>query len=141
MLPGAERVHPRLTVEQALGFAAELRLPPDTSSEHRQRVVNQVLEELELTPHRATRISTLSPDVRRCAAMEIELITRPTMLGVDEPGGGLDAAQQSHVMTILRRQANIGCAVVVAMSSHTSRTNLNMCNQVLVLTSTGTLAF
>jgi hypothetical protein len=73
--------------------------------------------------------------------MAVELITRPTMLVVDEPGAGLDAAQQSHVMTILRRQADIGCAVVVAMSSQTSLTNLNMCDQVLVLTSRGALAF
>jgi ABC-type multidrug transport system ATPase subunit len=141
IVPRDERVHPRLTVEQAMGFAAELRLPPDTSSAHRRRVVNQVLDELELAPHRATRINKLSPEVRRCASMGIELIIRPTMLVVDEPGAGLDAAQQSHVMTILRRQADIGCAVVVAMSSQTSLTNLNMCDQVLVLTSRGTLAF
>ncbi|HWT47313.1 MAG TPA: ATP-binding cassette domain-containing protein [Mycobacterium sp.] len=136
-----ERVHPRLTVEQALGYAAELRLPPDTSPEHRHRVVNQVLEELELTPHRATRISKLSPEVRRCASMAVELITRPTLLVVDEPSAGLDAAQQNHVMAILRRQADIGCVVVVAISSRASLANLNMCDQVLVLTSGGTMAF
>ena len=79
-------------------------------------MVDQVLDELELTPHRATRIGKLSPEVRRCASMAIELITRPTMLVVDEPSAGLDAAQESHVMTMLRRQADIGCVVVVAMS-------------------------
>ena len=136
-----ERLHPRLTVEQALGYAAELRLPPDTAPEHRHRVVDQVLEELELTPHRATRISKLSPEVRRCASMAVELITRPTLLVVDEPGAGLDTAQQDHVMAILRRQADIGCVVVVAMSSQASLRNLNMCDQVLVLTSRGTMAF
>ncbi len=136
-----ERLHPRLTVQQALGYAAELRLPPDTSPEHRDRVVDQVLEELELTPHRATRISKLSPELRRCVSMAVELITRPTLLVVDEPDAGLDPAQQGHVMAILRRQADIGCAVVVAMSSQTSPSNLNMCDQVLVLTSRGTMAF
>ena len=136
-----ESLHPRLTVEQALGDAAELRLPPDTAAEHRHRVVDQVLEELELTPHRATRISKLSPEARRCASMAVELITRPTLLVVDEPGAGLDAAQQDHVMAILRRQADIGCVVVVAMSSQASLRNLNMCDQVLVLTSRGTMAF
>jgi ABC-type multidrug transport system ATPase subunit len=136
-----ERLHPRLTVQQALGYAAELRLPPETSPEHRDRVVDQVLEELELTPQRATRISKLSPELRRCVSMAVELITRPTVLVVDEPDAGLDPAQQSHVMAILRRQANIGCAVVVAMSSQTSPSNLNMCDQVLVLTARGTTAF
>ena len=134
--------HPRLTVERALGYAAELRLPPDTSPDHRRRVVNQVLDELELTPHRATRIAKLSPEVRRCASMAIELISRPTLLVVDEPGAGLDATQEYHVMAMLRRQADLGCVVVVAMSptSVTSVTNLNMCDQVLLLTPTGALA-
>ncbi|MGO9380647.1 MAG: ATP-binding cassette domain-containing protein [Mycobacterium sp.] len=136
-----ERVHPRLTVEQALAYAAELRLPPDTSPEQRRRVVNQVLEELELAPYRATRISKLSPEMRRCASVATELLTRPTLLVVDEPTAGLDAAQQNHVMAILRRQADIGCAVVVAMSSQASLSDLNMCDQVLVLTSGGTMAF
>jgi ABC-type multidrug transport system ATPase subunit/ABC-type multidrug transport system permease subunit len=139
-----ECLHARLTVERTLGYAAELRLPPDTSTEHRDRVVNQVLEELALTPHRATRISELPPEVRRCASMAVELITRPTLLVVDEPGAGLDAAQENYVLAILRRQADIGCVVVVALSSRSSEAslgNLNMCDQVMVLTAASTTAF
>jgi len=37
-------VHGQLTINQALGYAAELRMPPDTTKEDRQRVVAQVLE-------------------------------------------------------------------------------------------------
>lgn len=133
-----ERLHPRLRVEQAMRYEAELRLPPETRPEHRDRVVDQVLEELELTPHRATRIGKLPPDVRRCAALAVELITRPSLLVVDEPGAGLDAAQQDHVMAVLRRQADIGCVVVAAMSSPTS---VSICDQVLVLTGRGATAF
>jgi len=144
IVPRDDRIDRRLTVEQALQYAAELRLPPDTSSSQRHRVVTQVLEELQLTPHRAARVSKLSPEVRRCASMAIELLTRPTLLVVDEPGAGLDPAQTSHVMAVLRRQADIGCVVVVAMSSSSSPTSLaylNMCDQVLVLTSAGTMAY
>ncbi len=141
IVPRDDRVHRQLTVEQALRYAAELRLPPDTSAEHRHRVVSQVLEELELTSHRATRISKLSPELRRCASMAIELITRPTLLVVDEPSAGLDVARAGHVMAVLRRQADIGCAVVVAMTSQTSLIHLNMCDQVVLLTPAGTMAF
>ncbi|MGO8770277.1 ATP-binding cassette domain-containing protein [Mycobacterium sp.] len=136
-----ECLHARLTVERVLGYAAELRLPPDTSAEHRDRVVNQVLEELDLAEHRTTRICKLPPEVRRCASMAIELITRPTLLVVDEPGAGLDASQEAHVMAILRRQADIGCVVVVAMSAEASLSNLNLCDQVIVLTAAGTMGF
>jgi ABC-type multidrug transport system ATPase subunit len=141
IVPRDDRLHPQLTVQRALGYAAELRLPADASREHRQRVVDQVLEELELTPFRSTRISKLAPEFRRCAAIAIELITRPTLLLIDEPGAGLDAAQESHVMAVLRRQADIGCVVVASVTSSTSLAHLNICDQVVVLTSRGTVAF
>ena len=135
------RLHRQLTVEQALGYVTEMRLPQDVSPEQRDRLVGQVLEELELTAHRGTRIGKLSPEVRRCAALAVELVARPTLLVVDEPSAGLDAEQQRHVMAMLRRQADIGCVVVAAMSSRTPLTDLNLCDQVLVLTSAGTTAF
>ena len=136
-----DRAHPNLTLERALGYAAELRLPPDTPADHRGRVVDQVLDELELTPHRRTRIRKLSPEMRRCASMAVELITRPTLLVVDEPSAGLDITQEYHVMSMLRRQADLGCVVVVSMASQTSLRHLNMCDQVLLLTPTGTVAY
>ncbi|WP_369816375.1 ATP-binding cassette domain-containing protein, partial [Mycobacterium sp. 852014-50255_SCH5639931] len=136
-----DRLHRQLTVAQALRYAAEIRLPHDIPPEQRDRVVSQVLEELELTPYESSRIGKLSPEVRRCAALAVELITRPTLLVVDEPTAGLDAEQQRHVMAMLRRQADIGCVVVAAVSSQTSLTNLDLCDQVLVLTSAGTPAF
>jgi ABC transport system ATP-binding/permease protein len=141
IVPRVDRLHRQLTVERAVGYAAELRLPPDTLPEDRHQVVDQILEELELTPHRSTRISKLPPEARRCASLAVELITRPTLLVVDEPSAGLDAAQENHVMAVLRRQADLGCAVVVAMNSQTSLTHLNMCDQVLLLTAAGTMAF
>ncbi|MGO9158237.1 ATP-binding cassette domain-containing protein [Mycobacterium sp.] len=136
-----DRAHPNLTVERAVGYAARLRLPPDTSPDHRNRVVDQVLDELGLTPQRRTRIRNLAPEMRRLASMAIELITRPTLLVVEELSAGLDATQEHHVLTMLRRQADLGCVVVVALTSQTSLTHLNMCDQVLLLAPAGRLAF
>ena len=48
MVPQDDVVHGQLTVNQALMYAAELRLPPDTTKEDR-RVVAEVLSELEMT--------------------------------------------------------------------------------------------
>lgn len=141
VVPRDNRLHRQLTVAQVLEYAAELRLPPDTLPEQRDRVVSQVLDELELTAHRDTRIRKLPAEVRRCAALAVELVTRPSLLVVDEPTAGLDAAQQRHVMAVLRRQADIGCAVVVAISARTSLTDVNVCDQVLVLTGTGQVAY
>lgn len=132
------RVHPGLTVERALDYAAELRLPPNTPPESRDRVVNQVLDELELTPHRGTKVANLPPEALRCASLAVELLTRPSLLVVDGPGAGLDPGQEAHVMVLLRRQADLGCVVVVAGAA---LTHLNLCDQVLVLTPAGQLAF
>ncbi len=136
-----DRAHPSLTVEQAVGYAARLRLPPDAPPEHRDRVVDQVLDELGLTPLRRTRIRKLAPEMRRLASMAIELITRPTLLVVQDLSAGLDAAQEQHVLRMLRRQAELGCVVVVALTSQTSLTQLPLCDQVLLLSPAGKLAF
>ena len=51
MVPQDDVVHGQLTVKQALMYAAELRLPPDTTKDDREQVVARVLEELEMTQH------------------------------------------------------------------------------------------
>ena len=61
IVPRDDRLHRQLTVERAVGYAAELRLPPDTLPEHRHRAVDQILEELELTP------APLDPDQQAAA--------------------------------------------------------------------------
>ena len=92
MVPQDDVVHRQLTINQALGYAAELRMPPDTTKEDRQRVVAQVLEELELTPHADTRIDKLSGGQRKRASVALELLTGPSLLVLDEPTTGLDPA-------------------------------------------------
>ena len=75
LVPQDDVVHSRLTVDQALNYAAELRLPPDTSKEDRRQIVAQVLEELELTPHANTRVDKLSGGQRKRASVAMELLT------------------------------------------------------------------
>ncbi|MCV6977503.1 ABC transporter permease [Mycobacterium bourgelatii] len=138
VVSGDERVHRNLTVERALEYGAELRLPADTPPDHRRRVVDQLIDELGLAPHRETRVGKLPPELRRCASLAVELLTRPSLLVVDELTAGLDPVQENHVMSVLRRQADLGCVVVVATPS---LAHVNMCDQVLLLTPAGTLAF
>ncbi|WP_293344229.1 FHA domain-containing protein, partial [Mycobacterium sp.] len=75
MVPQDDVVHRQLTINQALGYAAELRLPPDTSKADREQVVAQVLEELELTKHAETRVDKLSGGQRKRASVALELLT------------------------------------------------------------------
>ena len=111
MVPQDDVVHGQLTVRQALMFAAELRLPPDTTKADRERVVMQVLEELEMTKHLETRVDKLSGGQRKRASVALELLTGPSLLILDEPTSGLDPALDRQVMTMLRQLADAGRVV------------------------------
>lgn len=108
VVPQDDVVHRQLTVQRALQYAAELRLPPDTSRDDRDRVIADVLAELELTEHRDTRIDKLSGGQRKRVSVAMELLTGPSLLILDEPTSGLDPALDRHVMAMLRRLADAG---------------------------------
>ncbi len=138
MVPQDDVVHRQLTINQALGYAAELRLPPDTSKADRAQVVAQVLDELELTKHADTRVDQLSGGQRKRASVALELLTGPSLLILDEPTSGLDPALDLQVMTMLRQLANAGRVVLVVTHS---LTYLDVCDQVLLMAPGGKTAF
>jgi ABC-type multidrug transport system ATPase subunit len=138
MVPQDDVVHRQLTVNQALGYAAELRLPPDTSKADREQVVAQVLDELGLTKHADTRVDQLSGGQRKRASVALELLTGPSLLILDEPTSGLDPALDQQVMTMLRQLADAGRVVVVVTHS---LTYLDVCDQVLLMAPGGKTAF
>ncbi|OBK75767.1 FHA domain-containing protein [Mycobacterium sp. 1164985.4] len=138
MVPQDDVVHGQLTVRQALMYAAELRLPPDTTKADREQVVMQVLEELEMTKHLETRVDKLSGGQRKRASVALELLTGPSLLILDEPTSGLDPALDRQVMTMLRQLADAGRVVLVVTHS---LTYLDVCDSVLLLAPGGKTAF
>ncbi|WP_069163693.1 FHA domain-containing protein [Nocardia altamirensis] len=138
MVPQDDVLHRQLTVRQALGYAAELRLPPDNSKADRQQVIDGVLRELSLTEHADTRVDRLSGGQRKRASVALELLTGPSLLILDEPTSGLDPALDRQVMVMLRELADAGRVVIVVTHSVA---HLDMCDQVLLLAPGGKTAY
>ena len=137
LVPQDDVVHHQLTVDAALRFAAELRLPHATADE-RAAAVRRVLEELELTGHAHTRVDKLSGGQRKRASVAMELLTGPALLILDEPTTGLDPALDRQVMSMLRRLADAGRVVLVVTHC---LTHLDLCDQVLFLAPGGRTAY
>jgi ABC-type multidrug transport system ATPase subunit len=138
MVPQDDVVHRQLTVNQALNYAAELRLPPDTSKQERAQIVAQVLEELDMTRHADTRVDNLSGGQRKRASVALELLTQPSLLLLDEPTSGLDPALDRQVMLMMRQLADAGRVVLVVTHSVSY---LDVCDQILLIAPGGKTAF
>lgn len=139
LVPQQDIQHPQLTVRQALGFAARLRLPPDTTVEERDRRVAQVVAQLQLERQVGQRIGTqLSGGQRKRVSIATELLTAPPLLFLDEPTSGLDPGLDRDVMLLLRRLADEGRVVMVVTHSVLA---LDSCDNVLVLAPGGRVAY
>jgi ABC-type multidrug transport system ATPase subunit/ABC-type multidrug transport system permease subunit len=137
-LPQDEVVHGRLTVREALDYAARLRLPHDTSAEEYDATVERALGELELAEHSDTRIEALSGGQRKRVGLAAELLSRPSLLFLDEPTTGLDPGLETRMMELMGGLAEHARAVVVV--THATK-SLDMCGRILIMGRGGRLCF
>ncbi len=139
LVPQQDIQHPQLTVRQALGYAARLRLPPDTSPVERDARVHRVVSQMQLEAQVDNRIGTqLSGGQRKRVSIATELLTAPPLLFLDEPTSGLDPGLDRDVMQLLRQLADEGRVVMVVTHSVMA---LDVCDNVAVLAPGGHLAY
>ena len=98
VVPHHDLLHPQLTLEQALRYAAELRLPPSTSADRRREAVRSVLEKMGLSALRTVKAGKLTVEQRKRASLAVELLTEPSLLVFDEPTAGLDSAAEQEMI-------------------------------------------
>ncbi|RSN61440.1 ABC transporter [Amycolatopsis sp. WAC 04182] len=138
LVPQEDLVHSRLTGRQALTYAADLRLPDDTSKPEVRARVEATLHELGLTEHADVRIARLSGGQRKRVSVALELLTSPSLLFLDEPTSGLDPALDRLLMSSLRKIADAGRTVVLVTHNVL---NLGQCDKVVLLAPGGIPAF
>jgi len=108
---------PTDTVRETLLFAAHLRLPADISAEIKRRIVEEVLDILDLTPIGDRVLGNrqnlgLSPSQLKRVNIGCELVANPAVLFLDEPTTGLDSRAAQTVMRVVRRIARSGRSVI-----------------------------
>lgn len=138
VVPRHDLLRPQLTLEQGLRYAAELRLPASSSQDQQREAVRSVLAKLELTALRTAKAGTLTAEQRKRASIAVELLTDPALIVFDEPTIGLDPAAAHRITAMLRQLADEGRIVLEAT---TAPTELDVCDQVVLLTPTGIPVF
>ncbi|HYX60852.1 MAG TPA: ATP-binding cassette domain-containing protein [Streptosporangiaceae bacterium] len=137
-VPQDDIIHGEMPLRRTLQYAARLRLPADTSSGQADRVVDEILRELDLADRRDVAVRMLSGGQRKRASIAVELLTRPGTFFLDEPTSGLDPSTSAEVVRLLRRLTHRG--VTVVLTTHEPAT-IDRCDQVVFLTRNGHQAF
>jgi ABC-type multidrug transport system ATPase subunit/pSer/pThr/pTyr-binding forkhead associated (FHA) protein len=137
-VPQKDIIHMELTIYQALDYAAQLRMPGDTSSEERHKRVMEVLEDLDLTHRKDVQISGLSGGQQKRVSIGVELLTKPGLFFLDEPTSGLDPGTETALMQLMRRLADQGRTIVLI--THATK-NVMLGDKVIFLARGGYLAW
>jgi ABC-type multidrug transport system ATPase subunit len=136
-VPSDDPLHDELTVAEELYFAAALRGSSADRAETLEATIDAVIANLGLTTRAEQRIGVLSRGERRRVSLAVELVGRPDVLLLDEPGSGLDAGLERRLMQLLRGLADQGRAVLAATHAVAS---LRLCDRVAVMGQGGVLA-
>ena len=137
-VPQDDIIHRDLTIQQALTYAARLRLPPDMNANELNHVIDDTLEALDLIHRRHVKIGMLSGGQRKRVSVGVELLSRPGVIFLDEPTSGLDPGTESKLMKLFRRLADPGRTVVC--TTHVME-NIDLFHKIVVLAPGRRLAY
>ena len=136
-LPQDDTLHRTLTVRECLTYSAKLRLPADFSDAEIARRVQDVIDTLHLTERGDKSVKLLSGGQRKRVSLGLELLSKPSVLFVDEPTAGQDPKNEQRLMQLFRSIANQGTTVLI--NTHLLG-SFNLLDKVAVLVR-GNLAF
>jgi ABC-type multidrug transport system ATPase subunit len=144
LVPQESVTHDQLTAKTALGYQAELRFPPDTGEQERNQRVGEVLDELSMTKHAETRIDRLSGGQKKRVNIGMELLTKPSLLFLDEPTSPLDPHLKRDMFTQMRKMADKAAAQgqsVIVITHDVESKLIDQCDRLIVLQPGGKMAY
>ena len=128
-LPQDFGLYPSLTAEQMLDYFAKLKGVLDRKE--RSRLVDALLERVNLHDARKQRLSGFSGGMRQRLGIAQALIGQPQLIIVDEPTAGLDPEERIRFHNLLADTA--GEDAVVILSTHIVADVSSLCSQMAVI--------
>lgn len=142
--PQDDVLAPDLTVQETLEHSASLRLRGSSAAE-RAQAVESALELLNLAHVRHSLVGGttrrgVSGGERRRVSIAVEVISKPTVLVLDEPTTGLDSTGAEALIKLLKNIAATG-VTVVAIIHQPSASTFALLDRLVLLAKGGKMVF
>ena len=127
-LPQDFGVYPRISAVDMLDHLALLK--GVTNSGERKRLVDAMLNKVNLFEHRKKALASYSGGMRQRFGIAQALIGDPKLVIVDEPTAGLDPEERNRFLNLL---SEIGESVVVILSTHIVEDVTDLCPRMAII--------
>lgn len=127
-LPQSFGVYPKMSAENLLNHFAKLK---GIANKHeRKEIVEAVLEQTNLTQVRKKNVAGYSGGMKQRFGIAQLLLNNPKLIIVDEPTAGLDPAERSRFLNVLRE---IGTNNIVIFSTHIVEDVKELCTDMAIM--------
>lgn len=135
-LPQEPSVFRRLSVRDNIKLVLELR--KDLDKKGRDRELDSLLEELQVTHVADQQGASLSGGERRRVEIARALAAKPRLMLLDEPFAGVDPISVTEIQRIVRHLKDRGIGVLI--TDHNVRETLGICERAYILNEGAVLA-
>ena len=127
-LPQTFGVYPKMSAEDLLMHFAELK--GISNKQERKDIVEAVLEQTNLIEARKKHVAGYSGGMKQRFGIAQLLLNNPKLIIVDEPTAGLDPAERSRFLNVLRE---IGTNHIVIFSTHIVEDVKELCTDMAIM--------
>nr|AIN44110.1 ATP-binding cassette sub-family G member 1-like protein [Laodelphax striatellus] len=116
-----DMLQPRLTVQESMLFAVDLKLGTTISQEEKLDTIDEILNMLRLSKTKNTLSGHLSGGEKKRLSIALELVNNPPVIFLDEPTTGLDDLASSQCISLLKALAQGGRTVICSIHTPSAR--------------------